>query len=336
MSASPRLPEPRGPLSSALFARLGGGSGALPAPGPDAEPLSGDDLHLALHCSYELAYRGFAGVDDRYEWDLELLRFRQGLEDAFERALRAEGPNRPAGGERLDPRVELTRLATEPAGPSLSTWVAERADRVQLQELLIHRSAYQRKEADPHSWGLPRLDGPAKSAFVEIQTDEYGDGRPGQAHADLFGVTMADFGLDPAYGAYTDGLPGSTLATGNLISLFGLHRRLLPCLIGHLALFEMTSVGPMGRYVQAIRRLGGSSDAQRFYAVHVEADVRHAEIARDRLVGGYVDEHPEHAGEVGFGARALRAVEGRFAGHLLRAWEAGRSSLRPAALAGAV
>jgi hypothetical protein len=100
---------------------------------------------------------------------------------------------------------------------------------------------------------------------------------------------------------------------------FGLQRRLLPCLIGHLALFEMTSVGPMGRYVQAIRRLGGSPVAERFYAVHVEADVRHAEIARDRLVGGYVAEHPEQTAEVVFGAKALSAVEQRFTLGLLTA-----------------
>ncbi|MCU1458372.1 MAG: hypothetical protein JWL73_2464 [Actinomycetia bacterium] len=336
MSSSPRLPDARGPLTEALFDHLQGGSPRLPAPDPEADdPLIGDDFHLALHVAYDLAYRGFEGIDDGYEWDLDVLRFRRGLEDAFETALRAESRAQPSEVGHVDARATLTRIATEPVGPSLSTYVEEHATRMQLEEFLIHRSAYQRKEADPHTWGLPRLDGPAKAAFVEIQADEYGEGRPGEAHADLFAVTMSAFGLDPTYGAYVGALPGSTLATGNLISLFGLQRRLLPCLIGHLALFEMTSVGPMGRYVQAIRRLGGTGEAQRFYEVHVEADVRHAEIARDRLVGSYVDEHPEHAAEVVFGAESLSAVEGRFTAHLLATWTADQSSLRERILAGA-
>ena len=50
----------------------------------------------------------------------------------------------------------------------------------------MHRSAYQLKEADPHSWALPRLSGPPKAALVEVQADEYGGGRPERIHAELF------------------------------------------------------------------------------------------------------------------------------------------------------
>src|SRR3712207_8445227 len=42
------------------------------------------------------------------------------------------------------------------------------------------RSIYTLKEADPHSWAIPRLTGRAKAALVEIQSDEYGEGRPGR------------------------------------------------------------------------------------------------------------------------------------------------------------
>ena len=60
----------------------------------------------------------------------------------------------------------------------------------------------------------------------------------------------------PAYGTYLDRLPGITLSTCNLVSLFGLHRRWRGALVGHLALFEMCSVGPMGRYQAALERFG--------------------------------------------------------------------------------
>ena len=43
-------------------------------------------------------------------------------------------------------------------------------------------------------------------------------------HSSLFRQTMEALGLDGRYGAYLDS-PGPTLATVNLMSLFGLHRR---------------------------------------------------------------------------------------------------------------
>ncbi len=58
----------------------------------------------------------------------------------------------------------------------------------------MHRSAYQLKEADPHSWAIPRLSGPPKAALVEIQADEYGGGRPDRMHAELFADAMEALG----------------------------------------------------------------------------------------------------------------------------------------------
>ena len=164
--------------------------------------------------------------------------------------------------------------------------------------------------------------------MIEIQADEYGNGVPGAAHADLFAVTMEELDLDPTYGAYLDCLPGITLATTNLVSWFGLHRRLLPALLGHLALFEMTSVLPMGRYAEIADRYGLGSKARLFYDVHVEADAHHGPLAADVLVGEYVAGRPDDTGLVLWGAQALMAVERRFGEHLISSWKRCRSSLR--------
>jgi len=135
-------------------------------------------------------------------------------------------------------------------------------------------------------------------------------------------------GLDSSYGAYLDHLPGTTLATVNLISLFGLHRRWRGALVGHLAAFEMTSVPPMRRYAATVGRLGLPASARRFYDVHVSADAHHELVAFDGLIGGLAHSEPRLGPDVIFGAKALMAVEGRFTAHLLDAWTAGRSSLR--------
>jgi hypothetical protein len=320
----PQLPTPRGPLSSALVARLADGE-PLPVPRLGGlDPLSDDDLHLALWCCYALHYRGFDGVDDALEWDGQVLAFRAVLEHAFEEALRTEFNSSSVPG---DPVVALRVISTW-AGPPLSSMIAESGTREQLAEFAIHRSAYQLKEADPHTWAIPRLHGPGRSAMIEIQADEYGQGVPGEAHAEIFAAAMDQLGLNSEFGHYIDRLPGSTLATDNLASMFALNRRLRGALIGHLALFEMTSVVPMSRYLTAARRLGGLEAFERFYEIHVEADTHHAELALHKMVAGFCETEPELADDIIFGAAALTKVEARFAKRLLTLWRDGRSSLR--------
>src|ERR1019366_6553770 len=86
----------------------------------------------------------------------------------------------------------------------------------------------------------------------ELHYRKYGSGSVVGMHSTLIADTMTALGLDSAYGAYVDELPGPTLATVNLVSVFGLHRRWRPALVGHLAIFEMTSIAPMGRYSRAL------------------------------------------------------------------------------------
>jgi hypothetical protein len=323
-----RFPSPRGPLSAHLLDGLLDRPGSLsplpPLTGVD-DPLVDDDLHLALYLCYELHYRGLPGVDDRWEWDPSLLDARRRLEGAFEQGLeRAVTFPAPTAGVE----DELRAVLAAGNGPSLSRHMVEQGTVDQFREFAVHRSAYQLKEADPHTWALPRLSGRAKAAMVEIQADEYGRGVQAQMHAVLFAETMWAVGLDASYGAYLDTIPGSTLATVNLVSMFGLHRRRRGALVGHLAVFEMTSVIPMARYAAAVSRLGLPDEARRFYDVHVEADAYHEVVAGTDLIGGLADDEPWLVGEILFGARAVMAVEERFTRHLLDCWSEGRTSLR--------
>jgi hypothetical protein len=213
-------------------------------------------------------------------------------------------------------------------GPSLSTYIERHATLDQALEFLIHRSAYQLKEADPHSWALPRLSGPPKAALVEIQADEYGGGRPERIHATMFARSMEALGLDSEPGAYLDAIPGHTLATVNLMSLFGLHRRWRGAIVGHLALFEMTSSIPNRRYAAGLRRLGQGEQATAFFDEHVEADAVHENIAAVDLAGGLARQQPELGPDVLWGARCLAELDARWAARVLTAWEAEESSLR--------
>jgi Iron-containing redox enzyme len=320
------LPAPRGPLSEALFDTFRQPPHDLRAI-PDA--TDDEDMHLALYCCYELHYRGFDGVDDRWEWEPSLLRLRGELEHRFEGELheRVGPPGDPPDPSEIDLRLRELMQADET--PSVSSFIEREATIAQVLEFMIHRSAYQLKEADPHSWALPRLWGRPKAAMVEVQADEYGNGRPDDVHAELSAHAMHAVGLDSTYGAYLDQIPGVTLATVNLMSMCGLHRRLRGAIVGHLALFEMTSSVPNRRYARGLRRLGYDGEACLFFDVHVVADAVHESVAAVDLAGGLAKQDPALGADVLWGARALLEIDGRWARHMLSAWEDNGSSLRP-------
>jgi hypothetical protein len=294
-----------------------------------ADPLGDDDLHLALYCCYELHYRGLDGVDARWEWDPGLLAARARLEAVFEDGLRGAlhgWTPPPADATTMD--LALRTIIDGDDSPSVARHLETRGTLEQFREFLVHRSAYQLKEADPHSWAIPRLSGPPKAALLEVQADEYGGGDPARMHAQLFADTMDALGLDTTYGAYVDRLPGVTLATVNLMSLLGLHRRHRGAIVGHLALFEMTSSIPNRRYATALRRLGvRDKRATEFFDEHVTADAIHENVAAVDLAGGLVRAEPQLLDDVLFGARALVEVEARWGTALLEAWEADGSAL---------
>ena len=322
----PRLPEPRGPLSAHVLDAISGPVRPLdPHPGIAGDALAGDDFHLALYLCYELHYAGFEGADGAWEWEPTLLGFRRGLEDAFEKELASAVPPVEGGADRIARR--LREIAESPGGRSLSRYLEAEPSLERFREFVVHRSAYHLKEADPHSWAIPRVTGPAKAALVEIQHDEYGGGDPARMHSTLFAGTMRALGLDDSYGAYLSRLPGVTLAGVNLMSLFGLHRRWRGAAMGHLALFELTSTDPNRRYGEALRRLGFGRDATAFYDEHVEADAVHENIAAHDLAGALVKAEPALGPDVELGASALVFLEQRWADHLMAAWDAGRSSL---------
>ena len=324
------LPQPRGEITEHLLEALTQPIHPLLAPlvTPPDDPLADEDLQLALYLCYELHYRGLPGVADAWEWEPSLLALRRDLETCFENALRAAVPVPPEPGSPAEMDLALRAVADASEAPSLSRYIERHATFEQVLEFLAHRSAYQLKEADPHSWALPRMYGSPKAALVQIQADEYGGGVADRIHAKLFADAMDAVGLDSRYGAYVEHLPGATLATVNLMSLFGLHRRWRGAIVGHLALFEMESSIPNRRYASGLRRLGCGEQATAFFDEHVMADAIHESVAAVDLAGGLARQQPELTGDILWGAATLVALDDRVARHTLDAWELGVSSLR--------
>ncbi|WP_037306192.1 iron-containing redox enzyme family protein [Amycolatopsis orientalis] len=318
-----RLPEIRGPLSAAVVDTLAGGrTNDFDLDETRSADPFGEDLQLALHVCYELHYQGFAGVDPGWEWDPGLLRFRAALERVFLDGIRAAVP----GGDDVDGLLD--ELLVEPAdGTGVSHFLRDEGAWWQMEEYFAQRSIYHLKEADPHAWVIPRLRGKAKAALVAVEFDEFGGGRADQAHSRLFADLLTAAGLSPGYLAYLDHVPGCTLATVNMMSLFGLHRSLRGALVGHFACAEITTAPAARRMDEALRRLGGAAECRYFYTEHIEADAVHEQVLRHDVIGDLLAREPDLAADVALGIQATELLETRLADHLLKAWSAGESSL---------
>jgi hypothetical protein len=328
-SVEPKLPHAVGPLSSAIIEALRGRptlhDRPIDVPLYEADPY-GLDLQLALYICYELHYRGFDGVNPRWEWSPSLLRARGRLEDVFLSAVRQDVGELGADETAAD---AMDALSVEPAdGTGPSYYLRDTGTWDQMREYFVHRSLYHLKEADPHAFAIPRLIGQAKASFVAVEFDEYGGGRGPLVHQQLYADLMDAAGLDSTYLAYFNDVPADALASVNLMSLFGLHREYRGAAIGHFASTEITSSPGSRRLVDALKRMDAPEPCVRFYHEHVVADAVHEQVVRTDVVGDLIAREPHLERDVVFGIKARDVVENRLADHVMGCWQAGRSSLR--------
>ncbi len=330
-----QLPAPVGPLSDRVVT-------ALQHPPRSTVQLARTTEHdradeaLSLWILHELHYRGFDDVDERWEWAPALAGVRHHLEHELEQRLRADfeaflethalsaavcGGSPPSDPEEV---VELlVGVVEQHDGPSLAEHLLRDGTPEHARELLRQRSIYHLKEADPTSFVVARIAGPAKAALMEIQFDEYGAGRADRVHQDLFARGLAATGLSPDYGRYVGEARTAVLEQNNAGSLFGLHRRLRGAALGHLAAFEATSSLPSRTLARALRRLGLPEEIAAYYDEHVEADAVHEQLALRDVCGVLVADEPHLREDVVLGAWTALELEARTARDLLAHWGSG-------------
>jgi hypothetical protein len=291
-----------------------------------ADALTDADLQLSLFLLYELHHGGIEEVPDGWEWEPKLLEARQVLERAFELALRNAVP-RTEVQPPPDVPTALAELIARTEPPRLAAFIEHDATVDQVREVLACRSISALHEADAHSWAIPRLHGAAKSAFVEIQSERYGGGQPGRMHAAMFARCLRGAGLDDRYGAYADHVPTAVYTSMNVMSLFGLHRRLRGASVGHLAAYESAWSLPVGACANGMRRLGFGDDVVAYFDQHARADAGLEHLATHDLAGALADAEPGLAADILFGAAACLFIDGRLWSGVLSRFRAGDPAL---------
>lgn len=295
--------------------------------------LDDADLQRALWLAYEPHYSDLPGVDAAVEWHPTLLAVRARLEARLEDAVRAvaapllaehalPADRGASADERARQVVERLRAMTAAEGPSpLARFLGSRATREQYLDHLAQRAAYHLRESDPQSFALPRIDGPAQTAFAALQHDEYGSGDPARRHSLLFTEALRAAGLSTDRFDHVAATEPAVLASVATMSLLALHRRLRGAAVGHLAAFEATSALPCRLIALGAHRLGLPPAIAAYYEEHVEADSVHEEIALEQLAGALVRHRPDLADDVLLGAAACQAVDGHAADVLLQRWQ---------------
>jgi len=247
------------------------------------------------------------------------------MERTFLAALRSDVD----GGDDLSGTLDA--LLVEPVpGNGVSHFLRDRGDWPLMREYLVHRSIYHHKEADPHAWVIPRLRGQAKAALVAVEFDEFGGGHAERMHSRLYADLLAGAGLTADYLHYLDDVPAPAIAIVNMMSMFGLHRRLRGAMVGHFAAAEISTAPSAQRLAQALERLDADPRCILFFTEHIEADAVHEQILRRDVIGDLIATEPELTEDVVFGIQATELLESRLADHLLTAWQEGRTSLRRA------
>jgi len=315
------LPVAVGELSEKVIEALldGVGPPVVELDDVDADPLD-HDLQLALYVLDELHYAGWVGVDDDLEWHPAVTELRRALSEEFERRLRHSLPVTVSS-----PAVEVRRLLDLP-GPSVSMYLRDRGTVENVRETMILRSPYQSKEADPHTFAVPRFTGRTKRVFTEIQSGEYGVGHR-RSHAELFADALVGLDLDPTPNAHVDACTGPALAVSNLVTLGAMQRRLRGVVLGQLSLFEMDSVVPNQRMVDCCDRLGLDERVRPFFHVHVLADTEHQVMVEDAFIVDYPLIEPTQVHNMLLGMRAQSLIDQALADDAVTKWRRHRSAL---------
>jgi len=324
----PLLPWPRGPLSALVVSALQRQPGSLVATPPltNVDAMSDDDFQLALYLCYEMNYRGLANAG--WSRDPGLLNFRTELEQIFVARLRDEIGHVSARFPS-DVMGAMEEFVDACATSSLATYLGVSGTIDQFREFCVHRSAHQQRSIESETRTLFSHADEDEPAKVMFPFDEWGASDALRIRAEFLSAAMAALGLDPSFGSYVEILPGVTLATANLASMFALHPDWRAALVGQLAISEITSMESMERYSHALFRFGLDRVGRRFNQVDTVVDSRRPLLARSQIVAGVIGGGPQLGADLLFGAGAIVMLEQRFGDHLLDSWGENRSSLVP-------
>ncbi|NKV12092.1 iron-containing redox enzyme family protein [Rhodococcus hoagii] len=273
---------------------------------------------------YELHLQGIDGVDDRWEWESASRRGPAAAGATVRRRYpRAPGDRVAAARGRFgdDVVAALWEMNAPTREPGLSDFMARTrcsSSSANCSSPVAETSCVRltsTPSASPHGRG-------PKAALLEIQIDEYGQGRLDRMHSRLFATTMRELGRSDAYAHYLDAVSPRDVGDVECAVLFRGAPPHLGALVGHLCAIETTSALPSKKYSAGLHARYGSA-ATLFFDEHVR---RIPSTSRSRSAtprGRSGERSAELLDDVLLGAAACLALDDLLGEHVTDCWSRG-------------
>ncbi len=134
--------------------------------------------------------------------------------------------------------------------------------------------------------------------------DEMGNGNPQKVHTELFSVLLEELRLTEDTDFYTlfeDAAPES-LACGNLLIYYAIHRTNVTVGLGAMGAVEMLAPIRFSHFVKGFKRLGLSQQASEYHKLHITVDTQHGNGWINNAIVPLVQQKPELKRDISYGA----------------------------------
>ena len=196
-------------------------------------------------------------------------------------------------------------------GDPLFSWLATHATLEEITWFLMQEVAGEAGFEDLLALTQVKAPVQAKLEMARNFWDEMGRGRDKGMHGPMLARLADHFHIT----ASPDKVVPESLALGNTMIAFAVHRRYAFQSVGALGVIEMTAPTRAGFVNEGLRRLGIPAKKRHYFALHSILDVKHSEAWNREVLRPLVEEDPRRARALGEGA-------------LIRLWHGARTFSR--------
>ncbi|MBS0332479.1 MAG: iron-containing redox enzyme family protein [Proteobacteria bacterium] len=224
-------------------------------------------------------HRRLAPASPHEGWAEELSeehRMRR-LEGAWVEAMRAEVAEAAAEAPQDEEGFVRWFEGLKSDGPGqydpLFDWLAADADEEALRWFLTQEAAGEAGFDDLVALAQVKLPSEAKLELARNYWDEMGRGHAGGMHGPMLDTAVAALGLTPTI----EGAVWESLALANTLTAFVTTRRYAWHAVGALGVVELTAPTRVSRVSQGLKRLGMPPVVRKYFDLHAQLDLKHAD-----------------------------------------------------------
>lgn len=182
---------------------------------------------------------------------------------------------------------------------ALFDWLEHEANHEQMTWFTKQEVAGEAGFDDLTALSQVKLPVRAKLEVARNYWDEMGRGQEKGMHGPMLESLAQEMKLGPSP---VDEIVPESLALGNILLGLALNRRYAYHSLGALGAVELTAPSRAVKVYRGLKRLGFSSQSQRYYLLHSTLDVKHSEAWNKEVIEPLIQEDPSLMGPIAEGA----------------------------------